>query len=519
MLVRSILRSIPLAFLVAASCGKGKVGKTVQPDTMTGADALGEGSFDCTAVAPSAEPLVVDWPDHHRADLGITLQQGGVAVVHYGCDGLELLKHCTIDGGYRYAGSQLLLGVVELESADAVQASLPVQGATFAAKVGGDSKIDIATAIIGRLNTLVSGPSRAELQGECEGATHYVRSAYVGAFSMATGTKGEAYVAAEIFKAGASAGSSSSRSALTKDGDLSVCESHDPNSPAPPSQCRSAVRLELYPIEEAVASGDAESNPDGSVSTSASAQPKPVVEGLVNTCADGFVPAGGKCARKEAVVAYRCDRNDYEDCKAQCDKGSADSCYNAGLGPLSRMPVAPNSPDYAARQKEDLPYYEKACEGGVGLACNSLGLSYSSKNSGLLDLAKAQAKLERACSALMTGAACLHLANLVVEGKAPINKDPKRAVELMERACILGIANGCVRVGEWKITGHKGVPKDVAKGTELLEASCKEAKDRFSCETLLGLHRRGKDLPRDANVIKELTLRVCAMGSADKACK
>ncbi len=503
--LRSLPTLVSLALLSLTACQK-TVGESVRPGEKTGAQALGETApaFDCSAVAPAAEPLVVDWADHDRVDLGITLQQGGVAVVHYGCDGLSLLKHCSIEGDYRYAGSQLLLGVVELETADAVQASLPVQGAKFSAEVSGDSKIDIATAIIGRLGTLVAGPARTELKGECDGATHYVRSAYVGAFSMATGTKGKAEVAAEIFKAGASAGSSSSRTALTRDGDLAACESHDPDSDKPPGKCRSAVRVELYPINEGAAEGP----------------PPKAEEGLTNTCAEGFVPAaGGKCARKDSGVAYRCNRNDAEDCKAQCENGNADSCYNAGLGPLSRVPVAPNAPEYAARQQEDRPYYEKACEGGVGLACNTLGLMHASKSAGMHDPGKAKAYLEKACNELFLAAACLHLANELLEGKPPVRKDPKRALELVSRACDLGSSNGCVRQGEWQITGHKGVPKNPGEGSKALEAACNQGKDRYACETLSEIYRTGKGLPVDKDAATRLINRACVMGSANPLCK
>jgi hypothetical protein len=540
--LRLLLGCAPLAFLAVTACEK-NVGDTVRPDPKTGSQALGEDgkpTFDCSAVAPAAEPLVVDWPDHHRADLGITMQEG-VAVVHYGCDGLTLLKHCKIDGTYRYAGSQLLTRVVELETADAVQASLPVQGATFAAEIAGDSKIDIATAIIGRLGTLVSAPARSELVGECDGATHYVRSAYVGAFAMATGTKGKAMVAAEVFKASASAESSSKQAQLAKDGDLSACEAHDPDSDAPPGKCRSAVRIELYPIaekaSEQVAQGDVEGDvavdvaapppPGGDPGRAASsarpgAKPKPAKaeEGLVNTCADGFVPtAGGGCTRKGSGQAYRCDRNDFEDCKTQCEKGSADSCYNAALGPLSRVPVAPNSPEYAARKAEERPFYEKACEGKVGLACNSLGLLHSSKNGGAYDPAKARTYYEKACNELFFGTACLHLANLVLEGKPPVKKDPKLAVKLMARACDLGTANGCVKQGEWQITGNKGVAKNPGKGTEVLEAACNQSKDWYACQTLADLYREGKHLKKDEAATTRLQARACELGSANKACK
>ena len=430
--------------------------------------------FDCTEVAPAAEPLVVDWPDHDRMDLGIKLRDEGVAVVHYGCDGIKLLKHCTIPGSYRFAGSSALVRVIELESADSVQASLPVQGLKFSAEVSGDSKIDIATAIIGRMGTMVTAPGKSDLTGECDGATHYVRSAYLGAFTMATGTKGKAAAAADVFKFSASGSSSSSRSALTQDGDVAACEAYDPNTPQPPGKCRSAVRLELSPL---------------------AAQPDPEKDGLANVCAAGFVPAaGGKCTRPGSGAAYRCDREDFADCKTQCELGNADSCYNAAIGPRSRRPLPPNHPEYPKRKREQVPFMEKACTGGVGLACNALGITYGSKNSGLLNLAKSAQYYRKACFDAFFGTSCIFLARMHIDGKG-MPKNPRKGVALMSRACNLGSASGCNELGKWHLQGNPKakVAKNPARGVQILKSACEEGKLGYACLDLADHMKKAKN--------------------------
>lgn len=492
------------AALVLPGCGKGLAGDAARPDERTGAEARGEKAptFDCTAVAPAAEPLVVDWPDHERVDLAISLTQSNVAVVHYGCDGMRLLKHCRLDGTYRFAGSPMLVDVVALASADSVKASLPMQGARFAGEVSGNSQIDIATAIIGRFNTLTSGPSQTDLQGECDGATHFVRSAYVGAFTMTTGTRGKAEIAAEIFKAAASAGSTSDRSALTKDGELAVCQGFDPDDPKPPSKCRSAVRLELSPLA-------ATANPPQPASDAPQA--------LANVCVDGYVLADGKCTRKDSGEAYRCDREDFEDCKHQCDQGNADSCYNAALGPLSRKPIPPNHPEYAARRKAEIPFHEKACAGGVGLACNALGLTYDSR-SAENNPGKATEYYEKACHQLFLGVACIHQGRRLMAGER-VHKDPQAAVRLMTRACDLGDPSGCTQLGKWFIEGTPDLPKDPARGVSVLEVACNQARSWSACEDLSGYHADGKFLRKDPAAAGLFMRRACALGSRHKTCR
>jgi hypothetical protein len=481
-MLRTTLRSALLLCFVS-SCGKGAVGEAVRPDERSGAEAMGEApaKFDCTAVAPAAEPLVVDWADHERMDLGIKLREEGVAVVHYGCDGLRLLKHCKIDGGYNFAGSAASTVVIELKSADAVQASLPMQGIKFAAEVSGDSQIDVATAIIGRLGTMVTAPTKGDAKGECDGATHYVRSAYVGAFAMATGTKGKAAAAAEVFKFSASGSSESSRHALTTDGELGVCEAYDPdaNPDAPPGKCRAAIRLELAPLAEGAA---------------AKPPPNPEKEGLANSCPAGFVSANGACERPAAAPAYRCDRANFEDCKTQCEKGNADSCYNAGLGPLSEKPVAPNDPNYAKTKQAKAPFMEKACAGGVGLACNSLAIDHDSKNSGMLNPPKAVEYFKRACYDLFLGASCMFLSSKHLEGKG-VPKDPRKAVALLERACNIGYASGCNRLGEWYLQGSSvaKVAKNPKKGIEVMKSACEQGKVGYSCLALAKYFTTKKD--------------------------
>lgn len=465
--------------LSASACGKGMVGEAVRPDETTGAQALGDApaTFDCSAVAPAADPLVVDWPDQDRMDLGIALGGDGVAVVHYSCGGLRLLRHCKIADRYDFAGRSVMTSVVELESADKIAASLPVQGIALSAEVGGESKIEIATAIIGRMTTPVASPTKDMLEGECDEATHYIRAAYVGAFAMATATKGEAHAAADIMKASASGDSESGRKALTRDGDLGACETFDGTQMRPPGACQSAVRVELSPLAE----GDAAS----------AAPPKdPDKEPIANTCPSGYVSSGGGCTKKAEAEAYRCDPSDVEECKTQCERGDPTSCYNAAL--RLDPPIAPNDPTYPASRKKRVPLLEKACDGGVGPACRALGSHYNNKSAKALDPKKSAQYYDKACFQLFDGSACSSLAEAYLDGTL-FPKDVAKGVAHKERACRMGNTYSCVQIAEWQLRGDKRTKtaKDVDKGLETLDRACTKARYSYACFYLEELLTKG----------------------------
>ncbi len=70
-----------------------------------------------------------------------------------------------------------------------------------------------------------------------------------------TGSAGKARAVAELFDAGGSASSASSRSVKDADGSLEACRSADPEAARPPAACRSPLRLELKPIAALAAPG------------------------------------------------------------------------------------------------------------------------------------------------------------------------------------------------------------------------------------------------------------------------
>jgi len=198
----------------------------------------------------AGEPLIVDWKPEQRGDLEVAMKQG-VAVLAYDCKGIRLLPDCHLDGTYAFIATTRSEEVVQLANADEVRANLPLSGATLGAEVSGSAAIDIAMVMVGKKSTTVMGPAKSDLKGACDGATHYVRRATVGAFAMGTGTEGRAKAVVEIFGAGAGGASTSTKKVENKQGDLNDCTKASPDQPTPPPQCGAPIRLSVEPIREA----------------------------------------------------------------------------------------------------------------------------------------------------------------------------------------------------------------------------------------------------------------------------
>jgi uncharacterized protein len=136
--------------------------------------------------------------------------------------------------------------VIQLRDSAQLSANLPLSSAKLDGEVRSGRSIELALVRVGLSSTPVARIALPELSGECEGATHFVQSSTVGAFSMATGSIGQASAVAEMFGASGAAKSSSERKTLTNDGSLEACRKSDPDAAAPPAECRAPPQIELF---------------------------------------------------------------------------------------------------------------------------------------------------------------------------------------------------------------------------------------------------------------------------------
>jgi TPR repeat protein len=503
-------------------CG-GAAGNAARPKDFQGAEALGK-KRDCSSTPSLERTLTVDLESDQRTDVEAALS-GGLAVVSYDCKSFRVLNNCRLaDAGYAYVGVSRKEETVQLTSTDDVSATLPLSVGKFGGEVHSGRALDLALVTVGRRSTTVSRVAPSQLEGDCEGATHFVSRAFIGAFAMKTGSVGNAAAAADVFGVGSASGKSTSeRKASAIDGSLEACRAGDSKGAEPPKECEVPVRLELTPFTKQ-ATAAATKPPEGRP------LPPPVD---APACEAGYHDVNGICTQS-ASLAFLCDPKNRAECEAQCSKGSAGSCFNAGTHIVEHAENRPEAWEKA--NAEARPFFEKGCSAGHVEACGALArvsfpLALSPKN---LDVARkviAQAKTacdagsvvacgdlghwlawnggddavdtalvddqaslrasERAC-ALGGYLECATAAEAYSSKTFGLKKlnvhDPKRAVELWNAGCVGGAAFVCTLLTEWLATGKDGVVKDVPRAVRAGERAC--GLDPELCATVAPLLER-----------------------------
>jgi len=465
MIVRraSVVSFLALGFgflAVLDGCGAGGAGAAVRPKEATAAEGIGEGP--CREAENSGEPLVVDWKPEQRGDLELVMKEN-IAIVSYSCKGFKLLKDCKVDGNYGFLGMSKKEQVVKLNNADEVKANLPLGGIGIAGNISAEmargSTLDVAMVMIGKIKTTGAKVQADELKGECDGATHFVKGAMVGAFVMETGTKGSVKTAAQMFGVGAGAASSSDKNVKNKDGDIADCSKSSPDDKKAPGQCQAFIRLELKGIVPKAAA------PAGGAPAAAPPPPPPPVEVAVAepSCPKGLVMAEGKCTEAKTAKAFLCNPKDVNECVDQCGKGNAQSCGSAGS-------LYFNGGGGATRdQKKARELVQKGCEGSDSKSCSSLGVMMAKGLGGAKDTAGAAKSLEKGCGD-GEGQACGQLGLLYKAGDG-VSKDDSKAIGLLQKGCEGGHDEACGVAGKMLLDGT-GVAKDAKKGQEYLHRAC-----------------------------------------------
>jgi TPR repeat protein len=524
------ITALPVASLLScsclvlglASCG-GAGGGVVRPNDFTAKDALGT-AVQCSTEPKYAKPLIVDIDADARVDLEAAMNKG-VVVVSYDCKTLRVLSNCSVaDAAYDYEGVGRKESVVQIKGADDLMVNLPLSAGKLSGEVQAGRSIDLGLVYVGRRTTIVSKVRREELQGSCEGATHHIVNATIGAFAMSTGSVGRAAVVADLFKVGASGKSESEKNASSRDGSLEACRTSDPSASSPPQECGSALRVELIPIVGKAVAADAAPKeqtkpaPRQDDVKAAAAEATHELDALVqdNPCPTGYVASDGICTRAEKAAAFLCDPKDTDVCKEQCDKGNAGSCFNYGTF-LGRTKGGP----------EALPFYQKACEGDVADGCAKLAmrLKFVSKNDPDA-FNKGFASAKKGCD-LGSGSSCLWAGLYAGSPDNPDGADSEAGFHLNERACGFGDKLGCRRVARAYLRGD-GVDQNVAKGEAFLWKAC-QGGDVRACsdyvsqirddqpDKALAISRKTCDADDQASVCLDAAELLMAQGRADDA--
>jgi hypothetical protein len=188
---------------------------------------------------------VVEWAAADRASLEARLGQGVAVVAREGCE-LRVLPRCTAGASYDYLEVSPKREAVSIRNATELYASLPVGAARLEGELERSGQLTVDMAIRARFQLHAGAP--VQLEGSCEGATHLVAGATVGAFELRSGAtralSGEAVVPIGGVPVAAGASHESERGLLTVDGDLERCAQEGTSA----ERCRALVQLELGPL-------------------------------------------------------------------------------------------------------------------------------------------------------------------------------------------------------------------------------------------------------------------------------
>jgi TPR repeat protein len=485
------LGAVAATGLLAIACGAGSAGKVVRPDEHKASDVLGNKS--CTTVGDEPQLLTLDWEDTLRADLETTMAKH-IAVVHYGCDGVKVLRDCEVPGEYEFAGFSKAQTEARLDDEDQLKVNLPVGAASLSAEMARGSTIDLTYVAVGQQSTTVHGVPRSKLKGACDGATHTVRSANIGAFALATGTKGSVNAAVSLLGRSASGASTSEQSIKRINGALDACNAASESAKAPTDKCRALVQLLLSPVSDGGGYASATASKKSGEDEHKDWSTRPIK----NPCQEGYVlDKNNVCTRPEKATAYLCDVAKLDECKAQCDKGEGKSCFNAAANQLDSK-LNPNA-KYDDRKTAAFGFLDKSCTAGYAPGCGQLAYAYDYGYGVKSDDAKAESLFHKACN-MGDALSCKLLANNFRYGSNGFKKDEAQGFELFSRACQLGNNDSCTEAAK-QLEEGVGTSKDLDAAGAMLQKSCDAGND-WNCSKAAELKRKRTALAKAGETVK-----------------
>lgn len=551
-------RASLLALPFLAGCGGTN---PVMPTDLTAGAAAGEAACDDKALTDEAMTFVVDWQDGQRTALESAMGKG-VAVVKYACAGVKVLPACRVSADYAYAGATRRKKVVKMHDAVQAQAEFGGRhvGAAFKGQFAQGRSLAMAYTTVGANATTLAEVNTSMLTGRCKGATHFVYEASVGAFAVATASKGAASAFGAVFGQGAaSAATSGAKSSVTREGTLEACEATTKRDITPAAGCEANVRLSLIPVETA---------PANAAPVPAKLAGVPDLRG----CPSGFALVDGACMTQAKLATASpalkakqlCDKNAFGQCLERCVGGEMGSCGRLGLiflegdrlkradstyseaafknqaanlkGPLAQAclageanacvaagyvaglvgypgkdaPESWKTPGAAKFHRAVMALDVEGCRGGEGVACEQMIASLNLPDELQSMPIKAMLPiLKQGCA--RSSYACLSLGGLYAHNDGTkywsqaadaVSQDAAAARAAFTRACDGGLADGC-----WAL-GLMHMPED-----DVTSKAMDAGVDRGTLSTVSSMAALGKD-HTDAARGLELLARACALGEA-----
>ena len=193
---------------------------------------------------------------------------------------MRVLERCSIPAKYAYFGATRSEDKVVIKDEDDLYTNLPLGAAKLEGKLLRSGELTVDMDLVGRYEAERPVIRADELEGDCQGATHFVYGVAVGAFDFHAGADASVGGGVSFAGVGALGQSQSEREPLKKSGDEAACAKATSADKAPPDGCGALVRLEVVPI----------------------GAPRP----LLPSCPDGTQWNGSACLATRLVTAVQC---------------------------------------------------------------------------------------------------------------------------------------------------------------------------------------------------------------------
>ncbi|NUO47564.1 MAG: hypothetical protein HOV80_01770 [Polyangiaceae bacterium] len=196
----------------------------------------------CKVAKDPLNPLIVEWPGTAKIDFDSASQRGVVFVSYVGCN-LKVLSSCratTADSIYEMTSVTPARDKLVMSDLSELYARLPLGAASLKGELGLGSSLELDYIAVGQR---IAKETPKKFSGDCEGATHFVRTITVGAYSLDAHAAGKAAASVEVGSAGGGLSRQESKRNIRGSGNVESCSS-DPLG----TSCGAILQLGLAPL-------------------------------------------------------------------------------------------------------------------------------------------------------------------------------------------------------------------------------------------------------------------------------
>lgn len=203
-----------VSVLSQSSCGGARVATAAVPSAEEASEQT------CSSASDPLNPFVVEWPGTSRVALAAASQHGIVFVSYVGCK-LEVLSACQAGGNYDLTSVTPARDRVAIHDQSDLRARLPFAVASLEADLRAAGRLDFEYVAVGQR---VARQPPAAPAGDCQGATHYVESITVGAYTVDAAGEASTSAGAAIGDVGVGASHREGVRRLRGSGSIAACQ-------------------------------------------------------------------------------------------------------------------------------------------------------------------------------------------------------------------------------------------------------------------------------------------------------